>query len=592
MTAVDRLNGINSGLGFKAPVRVATTANITLSGTQTIDGVAVVANDRVLVKNQTTASENGIWNVSSGAWTRAKDFDGARDVVSGTSVSVASGTVNAGLSYYITTSGAILPGTTSLAFSRLRAGDQVNVKDYGAVGDGVTDDAAAFEAVFALAITKNLRLFVPAGTYRISRMLEITTAYALVFEGESLIASRLVFDSDATGGIKITYTSPLLPPTVGKLTLQTEAAGGGVGINIIAPAQATPLWMGPRVYEVAVWGVQILTDYWDTHIRIENAWYPVVEDFMFAGRNDSVSSGIGGRFFASAVGIHFHNVQAGNVLGKMVASLVETGFLHTGNTNGEGLIFAPDGEMISVRDGLVLSNGGGSRIDGFHLSTLRYGIHSVSHSLLDITGILFLKSNISTDNYVAIYADVSVSFNIHHNYFWGLYGGTGTNFGVVLAGSSDCNIESNWGRDVPAGYTLVTIGSASANNTVSNNRVPSDCFSAVIASDAGTGNILSDNIPTPLQVIADGDTTFNAALYNGGNLRVDNTNPTNFVGFTGGYEGQKIRLFIDDSTTSLIHTSPSLYLKGAANVAAPNAAGGFLDMQLVASVWRETGRSF
>lgn len=61
------------GLDVKPSCRAATTANITLSGTQTIDGVAVVAGNRVLVKDQTNTTENGIYVVSSGAWTRALD---------------------------------------------------------------------------------------------------------------------------------------------------------------------------------------------------------------------------------------------------------------------------------------------------------------------------------------------------------------------------------------------------------------------------------------------------------------------------------------------------------------------------------------
>jgi hypothetical protein len=59
------------GISWKAPVTAATTANITLSGPQTIDGKAVVAGNTVLVKNQTTSSENGIYQVNAGAWTYA-----------------------------------------------------------------------------------------------------------------------------------------------------------------------------------------------------------------------------------------------------------------------------------------------------------------------------------------------------------------------------------------------------------------------------------------------------------------------------------------------------------------------------------------
>jgi len=63
----DYVDNAITGLDMKASVRVATTADITLSGTQTIDGVAVIAGDRVLVKNQNTATENGIYVVAAGS---------------------------------------------------------------------------------------------------------------------------------------------------------------------------------------------------------------------------------------------------------------------------------------------------------------------------------------------------------------------------------------------------------------------------------------------------------------------------------------------------------------------------------------------
>lgn len=91
MTQTDRNTGLRSNTGIKQPVRVATTAAIVLSGEQTIDGVACVTGDRVLVKNQATTSQNGIYDVDTGAWERSADFDGANDVVKGTMILVAEG---------------------------------------------------------------------------------------------------------------------------------------------------------------------------------------------------------------------------------------------------------------------------------------------------------------------------------------------------------------------------------------------------------------------------------------------------------------------------------------------------------------------
>lgn len=116
-TSQDRLFGANSSIAIKAPCRVATTANITLSGEQTIDGVAVVTNDRVLVKDQTDGTENGIYIADTSTWQRAPDFDGARDVATGTLVKVTAGTVNGGFIGELTTTGTITPGTTSIAFA-------------------------------------------------------------------------------------------------------------------------------------------------------------------------------------------------------------------------------------------------------------------------------------------------------------------------------------------------------------------------------------------------------------------------------------------------------------------------------------------
>jgi hypothetical protein len=69
------VDSVAQGLDPKASCVAATTANITLSGAQTIDGIALVAGDRCLVKNQTAQADNGIYVVATGSWTRATDMD-------------------------------------------------------------------------------------------------------------------------------------------------------------------------------------------------------------------------------------------------------------------------------------------------------------------------------------------------------------------------------------------------------------------------------------------------------------------------------------------------------------------------------------
>jgi phage-related tail fiber protein len=116
-----QLDAAVQGYKWKEPVRVATTANITLSGTQTIDGVAVVAGDRVLVKNQTTGSANGIYVAASGAWTRATDFDASAEVL-GAAAFVSEGSAQGNQVWLMTADAPITLGTTALAFAQVGGG--------------------------------------------------------------------------------------------------------------------------------------------------------------------------------------------------------------------------------------------------------------------------------------------------------------------------------------------------------------------------------------------------------------------------------------------------------------------------------------
>lgn len=105
---------------WKPPVRVATTANITLSGTQTIDGVSIAAGQRVLVKDQSTASQNGIYDVAAGSWSRSFDADTGGDLV-GAVIYVADGSTNANTVWGSTTGVSISLGSTPISFARVGA---------------------------------------------------------------------------------------------------------------------------------------------------------------------------------------------------------------------------------------------------------------------------------------------------------------------------------------------------------------------------------------------------------------------------------------------------------------------------------------
>jgi hypothetical protein len=105
-----------AGISWKQPVDCGTTANITLSGLQTLDGITVVAGSRVLVKNQTTTSQNGIYLASATAWSRAPDADTWDELISAICF-VESGTTLAGSAWYCTIQPGGTIGTTAITWS-------------------------------------------------------------------------------------------------------------------------------------------------------------------------------------------------------------------------------------------------------------------------------------------------------------------------------------------------------------------------------------------------------------------------------------------------------------------------------------------
>ena len=125
LAAKTYIDNTRSGLEVKDSVVVATTANITLSGTQTIDGIAVTAGQRVLVKDQTTASQNGIYVVAAGAWSRSTDADTAAEFNSGVFFFVEKGTDNADNGFVMTQDAAITFGTTAITFSQFSGAGQI-----------------------------------------------------------------------------------------------------------------------------------------------------------------------------------------------------------------------------------------------------------------------------------------------------------------------------------------------------------------------------------------------------------------------------------------------------------------------------------
>jgi hypothetical protein len=140
------VDAARSGLDVKASVRVATTAPVLLaSGLEngdTLDGVTLATGDRVLVKDQSTGSENGIYVVqATGAAVRATDADVSAEVTAGMFTFVAEGTTNADSGWVLTTNDTVTLGTTALTFAQFSGAGQITA------GDGLTKTGNTINAV-------------------------------------------------------------------------------------------------------------------------------------------------------------------------------------------------------------------------------------------------------------------------------------------------------------------------------------------------------------------------------------------------------------------------------------------------------------
>jgi len=107
----------NPGLAIKVAVATSTTADILLSGLQTVDGVVLGEGDRVLVKDQTDPTQNGIYGASSGNWLRTPDADRTSDFAPGMRVEVMGGTLNGGKAYKLTSASPVVIGTSAITWA-------------------------------------------------------------------------------------------------------------------------------------------------------------------------------------------------------------------------------------------------------------------------------------------------------------------------------------------------------------------------------------------------------------------------------------------------------------------------------------------
>ena len=220
-TTKDYVDNLSAGLSWKDAVRVASTANINVlvGGLVAVDGVTVVANDRVLTKNSSNPVYNGIWLAQSGAWTRATDADTGPELEQAT-VFVMEGTTQADTAWTMTTNAPITPGTTGLTWAQFGAGTAYSA------GNGLTLTGSTFDVVGDASIT---------------------------VAADSISRAALTGDVTATAGANATaiangvVTNAKLANMTG-YTLKMNNTGSSAAPQDVSPVVLKPLLGYPGVY--------------------------------------------------------------------------------------------------------------------------------------------------------------------------------------------------------------------------------------------------------------------------------------------------------------------------------------------------------
>lgn len=216
-----------SKLDIKQSVRAATTANIALVGLQVVDGVSLNAGDRVLVKNQAAAKDNGPYVVAVGAWARAKDADNNAKVTPNLTVAVEVGATQADTIWQLVTDGSIVVGTTALTFKDITDGF-ARLLSPSFAGNPTAPTPAQFDGSKSIATA------------------EFVKRSGVEFSGFTSNAVNLVMTAAHVGGLHsfsdAAQLTATLPPTVGvaqgaTVTLSCAGSGGlkivGAGTDVV-----------------------------------------------------------------------------------------------------------------------------------------------------------------------------------------------------------------------------------------------------------------------------------------------------------------------------------------------------------------------
>ena len=530
----------NPDLAIKAPVRVATTGgNIVLSGLQTIDGVALAAGDRVLVKDQTDATTNGLYNAATGPWTRTIDANNNSQWARGTQVAVTDGTANGSSNWRCTATSPVTLGTTLLRWAQstnpvgalvmpantvlgnptgvsataqnanwpllaggargqvpiknsAAAGDAswynapwLNIEAFGGKGDNTTDNVAALNAALAALSGTGGAILFPAGKYRFNSAVSYNIPggiFSVALVGAGQDATILTWPN-VSGGLTITYAGAGSSVHVRDMSFTTGQNGGSTALLLTMGAasgqSASDLYRvtfrGDDGYNVA--------NFWNIGLSVANVSNVAVDQATFFGAGNS-GIGIkllglpGSSLYATQLNFaksDFQSLATGIQYGSFVQGVTVDQCNFTGIGNG---IISPAAQSGTLAQLAVTNSQFAPVASGSGIATLTAIVET------QIANNLFIAQ---AANVSAINLSLNAHFTITGNEITGSgAGGTG---GILVGTTSAGAFGAITGNDIFGYATGIALQAGSQNISVQGNTM----LNATNITNAGTFNYIVNN---------------------------------------------------------------------------------------------------
>ena len=472
--------------------------------------------------------------------------------------------------------------------------ESVSVKDFGAVGDGVTNDTAAVQAAFNYIAANPVALYVPTGSYLLSAQISVTSNKTINVYGDGVDLTVFVWTATATGGggLSITFTDVFFPPSVQNLTLNTKGLAVGTALLITGVDYPSLTKLGPNVASVSIRGFDTAIHCWDTGINFILCWYPTINIVSIKGKNESVLP------FTMSAGITLTSCQVAFITNFVIIH-VRAGIrnaLYAAIYRDEGHTISAF-EIVGVQIGIDFfyqGDAAGTSIGPGHINAYEYGLKFANRFQTAIHDLLIYKTHLSTSNYSAMLLQNCDSNIIHNNQMHGSPTATGDMFGIVLS-SPTPNINSKnvihdniFEKFYGTGLTCIIVGDGVERSLIHHNSSDSTPTAMIaLAANPAKNNIFYANLPTTEQLLAVNSATPSVGNDLNGQWFFTNTVATNVTNFLDFYNTQTIVITTSNNNTTLV-ASATMVLQGNVNFAM--TIYDAITLRRDATLWREVSR--